>query len=248
MNVKAVKAGMRKLVSLDEFNDEDETASLPVQTTLSGRADINWTQKMQGVRNQENCGSCWSFATMATVEGNWNIRKNLMVGWLSTQQLVDCDHSNNGCHGGWYSGSMNHLRTNLAMRDAVYPYTSGETGVQGACRYDANNATSVRTTGYLESNNANDLYNLLRDGPVAIAVNVNSWGSYSTGIFDEPCTPGVNHAVTLVGYGTEGGVGYWLIKNSWADYWGEKGYIRIKEDAYNSNSCSVGAYGFQPTF
>ena len=47
----------------------------------------------------------------------------------------------------------------------------------------------------------------------------------------------LNHAVTVVGYGTDGGEDYWLIKNSWGDWWGENGYIKL---ARGSNACSVG--------
>ena len=53
--------------------------------------------------------------------------------------------------------------------------------------------------------------------------------SYRGGIY-AGCTgsPATNHVVAVVGYGTDNGVDYWLVKNSWGSEWGEKGYIRNK--------------------
>jgi len=83
--------------------------------------------------------------------------------------------------------------------------------------------------------------------PVTIAVNASKWHLYSNGIVDDAswCSGGVNHAVNAVGYGTDGGVDYWLIRNSWGTGWGESGYIRLKRGSGNgSGMCSVGAYGY----
>ena len=53
------------------------------------------------------------------------------------------------------------------------------------------------------------------------------------------CTDHVytDHAVVVVGYGTEKGVDYWTIRNSWGTSWGEKGYIRVKRGV---KMCGIG--------
>ena len=48
------------------------------------------------------------------------------------------------------------------------------------------------------------------------------WHAYRGGIFDSPCCEApIDHAVVVVGYGTEDGQDYWLVKNSWGTHYGE---------------------------
>merc|ERR1739840_88225 len=69
-------------------------------------------------------------------------------------------------------------------------------------------------------------------GPLAVAVAASDWGWYSGGVFDG-CSYddniALNHAVVLVGYGTDEKEGdYWIVRNSWGPGWGEDGHIRLK--------------------
>lgn len=72
-------------------------------------------------------------------------------------------------------------------------------------------------------------------GPLAVAVDASLWGGYSGGVFDS-CNYseniGLNHAVQMVGYGTDPAEGdYWIVRNSWGTRWGEDGYIRLKRES-----------------
>ena len=93
------------------------------------------------------------------------------------------------------------------------------------------------------------LYGSLTNGPVAVQIDGTAIAAYTGGIFDSPCTT-LNHAVILVGYGIDPATNfeYYLIRNSWAATWGENGYIRVKRDSSNNNSCFIESGSFQPIF
>ena len=64
---------------------------------------------------------------------------------------------------------------------------------------------------------------------------------YKRGVFDG-CKEGGKvhpHAVVIVGYGTEKGVDYWLVKNSWGKGWGDRGYFKIKRGVH---MCGIGRH------
>ena len=83
---------------------------------------------------------------------------------------------------------------------------------------------------------------LYETGPLAIALNADPLQTYSSGILDVTSTKcptsGINHAVTLVGYGT-GSPDYWIVKNSWGKNWGESGYFRIRR---GNGTCGINCY------
>ncbi len=65
-------------------------------------------------------------------------------------------------------------------------------------------------------------------GPVSVAIDASAVQHYKSGIITSGCGSQLNHAVLVVGYGTDLGIDYWLVKNSWGSHWGEGGYVRIE--------------------
>jgi cathepsin L len=183
---------------------------------------------MTPVRNQGSCGSCWAFAAVATVENAMSVF-NGTLPLLSEQDLVDCDSTCYGCNGGWSYVALNHVKTKgIASRDA-YPYqNSGGTCKPSVAR------TSILDAVKLPPDSATIKSYLAKNGSCTIPVFVSgAFQYYSSGVFDDgqsyPASPDqTNHEVTLIGYGTEGGVPYWLIRNSWGPEWGEAGHIKVK--------------------
>lgn len=109
-----------------------------------------------------------------------------------------------------------HIHKNGGIdEDSFYPYKAKRSN----CKHDPNHIGSTVSKIYEipENDEATLRYAVEKYGPVAAAINVkNSFQHYKSGIYYEPaCNPKIlNHAVLIVGYGTENGKDYWLAKNS----------------------------------
>merc|ERR1711953_797626 len=78
------------------------------------------------------------------------------------------------------------------------------------------------------------MQHLAEVGPLAVSVYASGWGSYQGGIYDGcdyDSNIAMNHAVQLVGYGSDSDGAYWIVRNSWGTFWGEDGYIRLRRES-----------------
>ena len=211
----------------------------------SNGAPDSWNWIDQGVlgpiKDQGYCGSCWAFSTMGNIEA-LNTMKTKEYVALSEQQLVDCDTEvDMGCDGGLMEYAFQYLIDNGCMSQEDYPYV----GYDDTCKYDKDKVVvRIKDWKMLETQDEGEIKEFLYDnGPLAIAINADPFQYYTEGIIDEDewsCDPeGLNHGVVLVGYGSENGVDFWIIRNSWGDYWGEQGYCRV---ARGKGTCGVNTY------
>ena len=148
---------------------------------------------------------------------------------LSEQQIFDCSTSN----------FMEEVYTYLMEKGSMKAedYHSNDT-----CNYEVSKVFLwIENYFILDTEDENEIKEILySNGPLAIAINADTFQYYISGIIDDDkysCDPeGLNHAVVLVGYGNENGLDYWIIRNSWGKNWGEKGYVRVSR---GKGTCGV---------
>lgn len=237
---------------------ENGAMSPPPPTLKAGDLPATWDWRDKGavtpVRDQAQCGSCWAFSTAENIEGLWALAGNPLTV-LSPQDIVDCSHGcapeadfgpvcNSGCEGGWpWSAYMDIIGLGGLASESDYPYT----GLVGTCAFRGTSEATAKIANYtcLPSDEAAIAAYLVAHGPISVALDARWLQLYTGGVYDPPlCSKtALDHAVLLVGYGTEEGTGifskgkdYWLVKNSWTEKWGDAGYFKI---ARGNNTCGI---------
>ena len=225
-------------------SDVAEYQSLP--------ASIDWTTKgaVTPVKDQGQCGSCWSFSTTGALEGAYAIKTSTLVSF-SEQQLVDCDTLGNGgrdhgCNGGLMDNAFSWIGKNNGLcTESDYPYVSGVTKTAGTCVKSCKNVQGSDVVKFVDVESASDLAfsTALSLNPVSVAIEADQreFQLYKSGVFTGTCGTNLDHGVLAVGYGTDSGVEYYKVKNSWSTTWGDKGYIRLaKGSSYNGGKGQCG--------
>jgi cathepsin L len=210
------------------------------------QADVDWRQKgaVTHVKNQGQCGSCWSFSATGSIEGAHKIKTGQLVSF-SEQNLVDCSQAqgNMGCNGGLMDYAFKYVISNRGLdTESSYPYEAR----QGSCRYNAGNSggtiSSYKDIPSGSESSQSDAVSSV--GPVSVAIDAShpSFQMYHSGIYYEPrCSSSrLDHGVLAVGYGD----GYWLVKNSWGTGWGQSGYIQMARN--RNNHCGIATESSYP--
>ena len=214
---------------------------------------IDWRNKgaVTSVKDQGQCGSCWTFSATGAIEGAWAISKGQLID-LSEEQLVECaglKYGSMGCNGGQMDGAFKYVIEHGQCALSSYPYTSG-TGQSGSCKTSCSSVAHLSKCSDVKPNDQISLKGAVAQQPVSIAIEADTkyFQSYSSGILTSTsCGTNLDHGVLIVGYGEENGIKYWLVKNSWSTTWGDNGYVKIARSD-STNDPGICGIAMQPSF
>jgi len=235
----------KKLLGFKKNPNRDETAMEShrcMEKTLP--TSIDWRDKkaVNPVKDQGQCGSCWTFSATAAMETAWFFHSNKLLS-LSEQLCVDC--VNGGANTCDIGGEMHDCYLQVISEggdelESVYPYkaTSG-----GGCLFDKTKVVATMSSyRNITVGDENDLKSAAAITVVSVAIDASqqSFQFYSSGVYNEPnCNScdNLDHGVAVIGYGTDSGQDYWWVRNSWGGSWGLDGYIKMSRN--KNNQCGI---------
>jgi KDEL-tailed cysteine endopeptidase len=242
-----INSGYKKVSSVEVGSYGCKTYT---SAATSAPASLDWRQKgaVTSVKDQGQCGSCWTFSSTGASEGAWAIATGKLMD-LSEQQLVDCAtgvaYGSHGCNGGQMEGADKYLIANGQCSLASYPYTAAD----GKCQ-KCSPVAQFTSCSDVKPNDQVSLKGAVTLGPVSVAIEADTryFQSYSGGILDAAtCGTTLDHGVLVTGYGTDNGKKYWTVKNSWSNTWGEQGYVRILRSD-STNDAGICGIAMDPSF
>lgn len=190
------------------------------------------------------CGSCWAHGAMSSLADRIKIqRKGAWPDYNpSIQYILNCGTSMAGsCNGGSATGAFRFAQQSGIPEDTCLQYEGRDMACSAIntcrnCKGPPGAGTCWAQQNYTkfyvdEYSSISGVQNIMAEiyarGPVAAGVDATALEDYTGGILTATRPANINHIVSLVGWGTENGVDYWIGRNSWGSYYAENGWFRL---------------------
>lgn len=232
---------------LEEYEIEEVYGEEPYYGDVPETYDFrtNNPECAAAIKNQLSCGSCWAFAGSTALAMRFCAESKGAVNVvLSPQDSVSCDSGNWGCQGGNRLNTWYYYQNTGVVTESCFPYSSGKGKVE-ACIKECKNGEEwkkYKVTGVKRIAGVETIKEMLvTGGPIHTGFTVyEDFMQYKSGIYQHTSGSSLGgHAVVIIGYGSENGINYWIIQNSWGPEWGEQGYFRIKMGEVGIDSYAV---------
>ena len=233
---------------------------LPAEMLWHNKTGVNYLTTSKNQHIPQYCGSCWTIAATSAMSDRIKILKNAKFPdvVLAGQPILSCLNDQDGaagCFGGfshyvYQYVQENGLTDNTCSMYQARGWTNGlnctaemicqncspTPSIQHGTCEAVKNYDKWMVTGYQQINGTQAMMNALQTGPITCAINAAAPGFETFNgqtIWSNSTTTDPNdldHEISVVGYGTEGGKDYWHVRNSWGTSWGDNGFFKVERN------------------
>uniref|UniRef100_A0A1I7YQS6 cathepsin X n=1 Tax=Steinernema glaseri TaxID=37863 RepID=A0A1I7YQS6_9BILA len=222
-------------------------ASLPTEWDWRNVSGVNFCSPTRNQHIPVYCGSCWVFGSTGALNDRFNVaRKNRWpMTMVSPQEIIDCN-GHGTCQGGEVADVFEYAKTHGLVDEGCNNYKAINEKCDpyhrcGSCWPDNCFAIQNYTRYYIKdwgkvSGRENMMAEIHRGGPIACTIGATPKFeyNYTSGVYSEKSNLPYNHIVSVTGWGIEKETNteYWIVRNSWGEPWGERGWYRVVTSKY----------------